>query len=358
MDVNAYPTIFDRMTATESLFEAWFAFRRGKCTRADVQHFSRHAEKELFLLRRRLVAGSYRHGPYHTFRIQDPKPRVIRRARVVDRVVHQAIHTELTRLYDRRFLEHVYSGRIGKGVHAGVRAVERMTWRESKNYSRPWFFLKCDIQRFYDSVDHLVLIEIIRKTIDDERMVAIIETIVSSFYAEGTPGKGLPIGNLTSQVFTNIYLNSFDRFIAQSIGGSRYARFADDFVVVSHDPSVLRSLKAKAERFLAERLKLTLHPQKVTLAPLHHGLDFLGYVLLPHYRRVRSNTVKRMFQKLSVKVAGYYSGRVPLEHIERSVSSYLGVLSHANTHTLTRVLKTHCFISGEGCEWKWLVSGG
>ena len=334
------------MTATEHLFEAWFAFRRGKHSRADVQGFSRHVERELFMLRRRLVAGSYRHGRYHTFHIQDPKPRAIRKATVVDRIVHQALHTELTRLYDRRFSEHVYSGRTGKGVHAGVTAVERMTRRESKNYSRPCFYLKCDIRRFYDSVDQGILVDTIRKTISDERMLAVINEIVGSFHAEGAPGKGLPIGNLTSQIFTNIYLDPFDRFIAQRIGGSRYARFADDFVVVSHDPSVLRSLKVEAEHFLLDRLKLTLHPQKVTLAPLHWGLDFLGYVILPHYRRVRSKTVRRMFRKLSEKVAGYYSGQVSSEHSKRSVSSYLGVLGHAAAHDLSKNLKAQGFIAG------------
>lgn len=344
--MEAYPTIFDRMTATENLFEAWFAFRRGKHTRVDVQGFSRHVERELFTLRRRLVAGSYRHGPYHTFYIQDPKPRAIRKATVVDRIVHQALHTELARLYDRRFLEHVYSGRTGKGVHAGVIAVERMTRRESKNYSRPCFYLKCDIRRFYDSVDHGILFEIIRKSIDDEPTLAVIKEIVGSFHAEGASGKGLPIGNLTSQIFTNIYLDPFDRFVAHRIGGSRYARFADDFVVVSHDPFVLRSLKVEAEWFLSERLKLTLHPQKVTLAPLHQGLDFLGYVILPHYRRVRSTTVRRMFRKLSEKVTGYYSGHVSCEHVKRSVNSYLGVLGHAAAYKVSKNLRAQGFIAG------------
>jgi RNA-directed DNA polymerase len=345
--MDAYPTIFDSMTATESLFEAWFTFRRGKCSRVDVRNFSRHAERELFALRRRLLSGSYRHGSYQTFYIQDPKPRAIRKANVVDRVVHQALHTELTKLYDRRLLEHVYSGRIGKGVHAGVRAVERMTWKESKNYSRPCFYLKCDIRRFYDSVDHGILLGIIRRTIKDERMIAVIERVVSSFHTEGAPGKGLPIGNLTSQIFTNIYLDTFDRFMADRIGGSRYARFADDFVVMSHRPLTLMSLREEAEDFLAERLKLALHPHKVTLAPLHRGLDFLGYVLLPHYRRVRSTTVRRMFRKLSLKLGEHYAGHVSVDHVQRSLSSYLGVLSHADTYGLSSTLRAHSFIAGE-----------
>lgn len=264
------------MTATENLFEAWFAFRRGKHSRPDVQGFSRDAERELFMLRRRLVAGTYRHGRYHTFHIQDPKPRAIRKANVVDRIVHQALHTELTRLYDRCFLGHVYSGRTGKGVHAGVKAVERMTRHESKNYSRPCFYLKCDIRRFYDSVDHKILVDSIRKTIEDERMLSVINEIVASFHAEGTPGKGLPIGNLTSQIFTNIYLDPFDRFITQRIGGSRYARFADDFVVISHDPSVLRSLKVEAECFLIRAIKAHTTSAESHTRSVAPGAGFLG----------------------------------------------------------------------------------
>ena len=199
---------------------------------------------------------------------------------------------------------------------------------------------------FYDSVDHKILVDSFRKTIEDERMLAVINEIVASFHAEGTPGKGLPIGNLTSQIFTNIYLDPFDRFVTQRIGGSRYARFADDFVVVFRDPAVLSALKSEAEQFLSERLKLMLHPQKVTLAPLHQGLDFLGYVILPHYRRVRSKTVRRMFRNVSDKVAGYYSGQVSSEHVNRSVKSYLGVLGHAAAHEISKNLRAQGFIAG------------
>jgi RNA-directed DNA polymerase len=118
-------------------------------------------------------------------------------------------------------------------------------------------------------------------------------------------------------------------------------------LLLSHQPLTLMSLKEEAEHFLAGRLRLTLHPQKVTLAPLRHGLDFLGYVLLPHHRRVRSNTVRRMFRKLNLKLEDYYAGRVSVDHVQRSLSSYLGVLSHADTYGLTAILRAHSFIAGE-----------
>lgn len=336
--------IFDRLTTTENLFEAWFAFRRGKANRSDVIEFSRHAERDIFSLRRRLLTGTYQHGTYRTFLVRDPKVRTIRKATVIDRIVHQAIYQELTALYDARFLAHVYSGRAGKGTHAGVSAVERMTWKVSKNYTRPCYYLKCDIKKFYDSIDHAILLKLLRVVIDDERMLQLLAKVVDSFHVEGSLGKGLPIGNVTSQIFTNIYLRMFDVSLSQNVGGGRYARFADDFVIVSHDHTLLTSIRERAETFLWENLRLTLHPAKVTLASLHHGLDFLGYVILPHCRRVRSNTMRRIFRKLSRTVNRCHSGRVSPDHLEQSVQSYLGVLSHANTYRTSCILQSQSFV--------------
>lgn len=336
--------IFDRLTATESLFEAWFAFRRGKMRRKDVQQFSRHAEREIFALQRRLRAGTYQHGSYRTFCVRDPKIRTIRKATVVDRVVHQALYTELTRMYDSRFLPQVYSGRAGTGVHAGVSAVERTTWRVSKNYSRPCYYLKCDIRKFYDSVDHEILLSRIRDGISDERMCRLIEVVVRSFHTDNVRGKGLPIGNLTSQIFTNIYLRPLDVFIAKHVGASSYARFADDFVILSHDLDRLTAFRETLQDFLMERCRLALHPQKVVVAPLHHGLDFLGYVLLPRYRRVRAKTLRRVFRRLSGTMARCFTAEASHSHLLRSISSYEGVLSHANTFRVAEVLRAQFFV--------------
>jgi retron-type reverse transcriptase len=342
--METYSNVFDRLVATENLFEAWFSFRRGKSSRHDVMEFARNAERLIFGLQRRLRAGSYQHGPYKTFLVRDPKVRTIRKATVTDRIVHQAVYTELTRLYDSTLHAHVYSGRAGKGVHAGVSAVERMTWKVSKNYTRPCFYLKCDVQRFYDSVDHATLLNILRRRITDERIIDLLERVISSFHVDGTSGKGLPIGNVTSQIFTNIYLHDFDMYASRLMGGGNYARFADDFVVISDDSSRLAFFREAAQLFLQRRLQLTLHPQKVVCGPLHHGLDFLGYVLLPHHRRVRRRTTRRIFRKLAGTMIGCYRGEVSHQHFEGARSSYLGVLSHANTCKMAQILKSQFFL--------------
>ena len=176
-------------------------------------------------------------------------------------------------------------------------------------------------------------------------MIDLLERVISSFHADGTPGKGLPIGNVTSQIFTNIYLHDFDVYTSQLMGGGSYARFADDFVVVSSDLSRLASFRKAAELFLQQHLQLTLHPQKVVWGPLHHGLDFLGYVLLPHHRRIRRRTVRRIFRKLDGKMIGCYRGEVSRQHFEGARSSYLGVLSHAHTRRMAQILQSQFFLS-------------
>src|SRR5690606_11824568 len=154
-----------------------------------------------FRLQRELAGRRYKHSPYHSFFIHDPKVRHIRKACVRDRLVHQAVYSVLTRVYEPKFMHHAYSSRLGKGAHRAVDAFRSMTRKVSMNLTRPCWVLKCDIRRFYDTVDHEVLYKVLGEVIKDEAAMWLIREIVGSFHSEGTPGKGLPIGNLTSQVF-------------------------------------------------------------------------------------------------------------------------------------------------------------
>ena len=286
------------MISVESLFSAWNEFRKGKNKRKDVQEFGRNVEKNIFRLHRELVARIYKHSTYSSFFIQDPKVRHIRKAEVRDRLVHQAVYTVLTQIFEPRFIHDLYSSRLGKGTHAGVNALRKMTLKVSRNYTRQCWALKCDVRKFYDSVDHESLIWLLGKVIDDEAAMWLIKEIVGSFHQEGTPGKGLPIGNLTSQIFTNIYLSELDQFLKQRHRMKYYARFTDDFVLLSENKAILEQILPAIEQFLGSHLKIQLHPNKISLRPLHQGIDFLGYVTLPHHRVLRTTTKRRMKRKL------------------------------------------------------------
>lgn len=339
MAVPNTKNIFDQITASEALFEAWETFQRGKRSRLDVQQFWRRLESNIFALRRELVSETYTHGPYESFFVNDPKPRHIRKAQVRDRIVHQSLYSVLSQLWEPRFIHDVYSARVGKGTHYGVNRLWIMLRKVSRNFTSSCWALKCDIRKMYDSIDHAVLMDLIREGISDERVTRLVEAVVSSFRAESSFARGLPIGNVTSQIFTNIYMNELDRFVKRDLGVSFYGRFSDDFMLISSRRSDLLTWRLQIEQFLSTRLLLSLHPHKVLVRPLHQGIDFLGYVLLPHHRCLRGSTRRRMFRRLESRVGAFLGGKERKETGASSVASYLGMLGHANTFRLRQIIE-------------------
>ena len=337
--MNAMTSLFKKIISVEQLFDAWDLFKKGKRGRKDVREFERHLEKNIFKLHRELISKQYKHSSYSSFFIHDPKIRHIRKACVRDRLVHQAVYTALVEIYEPLFIHHLYSSRLGKGTHKGVKALEKMTFKVSKNYTRTCWSLKCDVRRFFDTVDHEILLNVISAKIKCTDTIWLIKEIVHSFHCEGTPGKGLPIGNLSSQIFTNIYLNEFDQFMEHTLRERYYLRFADDFLTLSPRKHDLHELLPKIESFLSDQLKLELHPSKVVLRPLHQGIDFLGYVNLPYHRVLRTKTKQRMKRKLDERLDSFFEGEIDRYSMNQSLQSYLGVLSHADTHKLEQEIK-------------------
>ena len=337
--MKTFENVFSEMTSPTALFDAWWQFRRGKAKRHDVQEFGRFLEKNVFRLHRDLHAKRYRHGAYESFYVHDPKVRHIRKASVRDRLVHQTVSSALSRIYEPRFIEHAYSSRIGKGTHRGVNALRDMTRKVSRNYTGPCWALKCDVRKFYDTVDHDILLHLLGQTVRDSDALWLTDEIVRSFYLEGTAGKGVPIGNLTSQIFTNVYLNELDQFIKHRLRVKFYLRYADDLVALSERKADLQELLVQIERFLHENLRLTLHPQKIVLRPLEQGIDFLGYVTLPRHRMLRTTTERRMRRRIGEKHVLYCSGGITEESLNQCLQSYLGIMSHADTYELGREVK-------------------
>ncbi len=337
--------LFTKIVSAESIFNAWWLFKRGKGKRKDVKEFECHLEKNIFNLHRELLSKTYQHSEYSSFFIQDPKVRHIRKACVKDRLVHQIIYTALTEIFEPKFIHHLYSSRLGKGTHKGIEAQKTMLLKVSKNNHRPCWALKCDIKKFYNSVDHKILLSLIARTVKDNNLNWLITEVVQSFHFEGTQGKGLPIGNLTSQVFTNIYLNEFDQFIKHKLHQKYYLRFADDFLTLSPNKSELEALLPLMQKFLADNLELTLHPKKLILKPFSQGIDFLGYVTLPNHRVLRTKTKQRMKRKLSKRIREYFSGEIDNYSMNQSLQSYLGVLSHANAYKLQQEIRNQYFIN-------------
>lgn len=284
--------------------------------------YERHLEDNLFELRDELRSGNYRHSAYHPFTIRDPKQRSISKATVKDRIVHQAMVNIIEPCFERQFIFDSYSCRVGKGTHAAVRRLRTFLRRVSENDTRTVYALKCDVRKFFASIDHDILLSLLERQIADERTIVLVKNIINSF--QTAEGKGIPLGNLTSQLFANIYLNELDRYVKMHLHEKYYLRYCDDFIILGLKRKELGELIVKIDAFLKHRLLLALHPNKVNICSWSQGIDFLGYVSLPHCALVRTKTAHRVLLRVA----------------KNNLTPYLGVCSHADTRELKQVILT------------------
>ncbi len=275
-------------------------------------------------LHKELKNKTYIHHGYKAFKISDPKPRNIHKASVRDRLLHHAIYRMLYPFFDRTFIADSYSCRMRKGTHKAMDRFNIFTKKLSKNHTKTAWVLKCDIKKFFDSIDHAVLREILSKYILDQNILNLLSGIIGSFESKiDSTGVGLPLGNLTSQLFVNIYMNEFDQFMKHKIKAKYYIRYADDFVIMDNNKDYLIKLLPKINDFLNDKLKLTLHHGKVFIKTVNSGVDFLGWIHFTDHRVLRTSTKRRMFRNLKSK-----------KPQEATVQSYLGLFKHGNAKEL------------------------
>lgn len=318
---------YQDIISVKNLCEAWYEFVRGKKKKRDVAEFSLNLSRNIIELHKELQNKTYRHGEYEAFSISDPKPRSIHKATVRDRLLHHAIYRVLYPYFDKKFIHDSYSCRNFKGTHRAMNRFRDFVAMVSKNHHRTCWVLKCDIKKFFASIDQSVLLSIFSLHIKDSDTVWLITEVVRSFHSVG-PDKGLPLGNLTSQLLVNIYMNEFDQFVKHELKQRYYIRYADDFVIMDHDKRVLKEILPRIRDFLDSKLKLSLHPDKVFIKTIASGVDFLGWVHFPDHRVLRTATKKRMFKKI------INSGQKP-----ETIQSYLGLLQHGNANKLSEQIK-------------------
>jgi len=309
---------FNSIISLENLLISWQEFLKGKRKRKDVVRFSIKIIDNIIGLHNDLALKTYRHGFYHAFKINDPKPRDIHKASVRDRVLHHAIFRILYPYFEKKFIFDSYSCQVNKGTHKAINRFRKLSRIVSANNTKACWVLKGDIRKFFANIDHQVLNDILWKYIEDEDVLWLLGNIIDSF------PKGLPLGNVTSQLFINVYMNEFDQFVKRNLKVKNYIRYCDDFVILSSDKSYLEELLPKMSEFLEQKLKLSLHPDKVFIKALSQGIDFLGWVHFCHHRVLRTATKRRMFKRLKESQS------------QETLASYLGLLKHGNTHKLVK----------------------
>ena len=283
-----------------TFLDAWKEFVKGKRNKKDVAEFEFHLMDNILSLHSDLKNHTYTHGGYKQFNISDPKPRRISKASVRDRLVHHMLYRILYPFFDRTFIADSYSCREDKGSLKAINKFRSYFYKVSKNDTRTCWVLKCDIKKFFDNINHGILTAILSSYIPDKDILMLCQEIIGSFYST-IPNVGLPLGNLTSQLFVNIYMNEFDQFVKHKIKAKYYIRYADDFVILSDNHMWLESILPVIRNFLEERLKLQLHPDKVSIKTVSSGIDFLGWVNFPDHRVLRTATKRRMVKRIANK---------------------------------------------------------
>lgn len=294
--------MFEKIISLENLFDAWTEFKREKANKKDVAEFEINLEDHIFKLHEDLKNNDYNHGGYFSFYVQDPKRRHIHKAFVRDRLMHHAIHRIIEPMWNKLFIFDSWSSRKTKGTHAAVKRLQDIGLRLSQNHTRTLWVLKLDVRKFFDSVDHEILLNILQKRTPDERLMSLIRGIIESF------SPGLPLGNLTSQLFSNVYLDKLDQFVKHELKISGYIRYADDFILIHPNKEVLIACLEKIKVFLRTQLHLDVHPKKIVLKTYTGGIDYLGYVCFPHHRVLRTKTKRRMFKRTNKKNFTSYNG--------------------------------------------------
>lgn len=325
---------YDAVISVENLLEAWKEFIRGKRKSVDIQQFSQNLMDNILSLHRELANKSYSHGGYQAFNISDPKPRNIHKASVRDRLLHHALYRQMYPFFSRTFIADSFSCQRQKGTHRALDRFRAFAFKVSRNHTRTCWILKCDIRKFFANVDQEILERILSLYVVDERIFALLKNIVRSFHAQ-QHGVGLPLGNLTSQLLVNIYMNEFDQFVKHRMKEKYYLRYCDDFALLSEDRGKLVEKIPMIRAFLSERLKLELHPKKIFIKTIASGADFLGWVHFSDRRIPRTTTKRRMLNRIKV------------HSTEATLNSYLGLLKHGRTEKLKQELVKEFYLNQE-----------
>lgn len=339
--MKRYNNLWSEIIDFKNIFQAARQAQKGKRFRHNVLEFNYNLESELIAIQEELTLKTYLPGEYRTFQIVEPKKRIISAAPYKDRVVHHALCNIIMPIFERTFIYDSYANRLGFGTH---KALRRFTgFLRSSRY-----VFQADIQKYFPSIDHEILKVFVRQKIKCKDTLWLIDKIIdgsneqeaANYYFAGDDlfspyerRRGLPIGNLTSQFFANLYLNSFDHFVKENLKATKYLRYVDDFAIFSDDKNYLQEARLKVEEFLST-IRLKIHPIKSQIFETKHGAAFLGFRVFPDHIRVNSENLRRARHRLRQLQEDYQNGVVTFAQLAQSIRSWIAHLEHGNTWQL------------------------
>jgi len=316
--MKTYKNLYSQVYDFQNLLKSYYQARKCKSKKGYIIAFEWNLEKNLFDIQKQLKNCNYQFGQYQSFYVSDPKERLIFAAPFQDRIVHHALCNVIEPIFDKGFIFDSYACRRNKGTHKAVFRLKRFM----RSFGNDKFYvLKGDIRKYFPSINRDILFQLIKKKISDKNALSLIKAVIDSLDGK----KGIPIGNLTSQLFANIYLNELDQFVKHQLKTKYYCRYVDDFVLLYKERSQLKKWRAEIKEFLKNKLQLKMHPQKQEIFPAKIGIDFLGYHIFISHILVRQSTVQRFLCRLK-------SGQMPFQ----SIHSYLGHFKFADSFGLIK----------------------
>lgn len=342
--MKTYKHLYPQICSFENLLTAFYRARRRKPKTPEMCAFEFHLEENLFALQEELQTQTYQPGTYRHFYIHEPKERKVSAAPFRDRVVHHALCQVIEPIFERRFISDSYACRVGKGTHRALKRAQEFLRQHT-------YVFHGDILKFFPSIDHQILLEILGRHIADAATMDLIRRILASgadaltdeypmqwfpdddLFTPLTRSRGLPIGNLTSQFWANVYLNELDHYVKRTLRCRAYVRYMDDFLVFGNDKAELHRVRQAIAEFL-QTLRLTLHPRKQRVYPVRTGMDFVGFVSFPHRVKLRRDNVRRFTRRLRRFQREYAAGHITRAQIEQSLQSWIAHSRYADSFRL------------------------
>ncbi|KLU66775.1 reverse transcriptase (RNA-dependent DNA polymerase) [Desulfosporosinus acididurans] len=348
--------LYEKIYDFENLHQAYLEARKGKRYRIEVMKFTNHLEENLIQIQNELIWKTYEVGKYREFFVNEPKKRLIMALPFKDRVVQWAIYQVLNPYFEKGFIQDSYACRVDKGTHRAVNRLQYWLRYMHRRHSQ-FYALKLDISKYFYRVDHNVLMAILRRRIGDEDLLWLLETIARcehtkfgvplgdhQFESDRVGGVGMPIGNLTSQMFANLYLNELDQYAKQTLHVKFYLRYMDDIVVLHGNKKYLWALKEQIDEFVVHQLHLQLN-NKTMVRSVSQGIEFVGFRVWPTHKKLRKKSALKMKRRLRYLQRSYARGEIGMQEVNNSVQSYLGILKHCNSHNLkTKLLRSLTFV--------------
>ena len=352
--MQTYNNLYSELCSYKNLLLAFKRSRKGKINKSYVIKFENNLEVNLKRLQYELLNKIYRPKKLKLFIIRDPKTRKICKSTFRDRVIHHAIINILEPIYEKIFIYDSYASRLNKGQHKALERFDEFKRKVSLNGKKlkyikdnnyiSGYCLTADIKKYFDNVDHEILINIIKKKIKDEDFIWLIKKVLDNNLNK-IKGKSMPLGNYTSQFFANVYLNDLDYFVKHKLKAKYYIRYVDDFVILRNNKEILRYYKEEIDKFLKNNLKIERHGDKSKIIPLHEGVHFLGFRNFYHYRLLKKSNLNQFKRNLNEWYAMINENLITDTELMAKIDGWKAHAHYSNSYNLIKKLKINNFLN-------------